>query len=195
MQANEANKAIVRHVFIDPRQWVTNYADYLYNYALNRIADMEEARDLVQETFLAGLENMNQFENRSSEKTWLTGILKHKIIDVYRKRSSLKNIPAAEKDQPDFFEAETGHWNEDQVPAVFGIEQPGTVENKEFHGILLKCIQKLPPLWMSVFTMKHMDDEKSDTICSALKVSASNFWVIIHRAKLNLRACLQKNWN
>jgi len=195
MQANETEKAILNKVLIDPRQWVDNYADYLYNYALNRISDMEEARDLVQETFLAALENINRFESRSSEKTWLTGILKHKIIDIYRKRSSLKNISLSEKDQHDFFDAETGHWRPDHMPEVFGVEKTATLENKEFHGILLKCIQKLPPLWMSVFTMKHIDDEKSDMICTALKVSSSNFWVIIHRAKLNLRACLQKNWN
>jgi RNA polymerase sigma-70 factor (ECF subfamily) len=66
--------------------------------------------------------------------------------------------------------------------------------SKEFEQILKKCLQKLPALWMSVFTMKHIDEESTETICSELKVSAGNFWVIIHRAKVNLRACLQKNW-
>ena len=66
--------------------------------------------------------------------------------------------------------------------------------NKEFNSILQKCMQKLPVLWLSIFTMKHMDDQSTDMICSELKITQSNFWVIIHRTKLNLRACLQKNW-
>jgi RNA polymerase sigma-70 factor (TIGR02943 family) len=183
---------------IDPHKWVASHADYLYSYALTRINDEEQARDLVQETFLAALEKVKQFEGRSSERTWLTAILKNKVIDVYRKKSSAfakrTDIAEAEHDQDDFFDPADGHWNPTHWPQPFGIETNDPLMTKEFNGILQKCMQKLPALWLSVFTMKHMDDESTATICSELKVSDSNFWVIIHRTKLNLRSCLQKNW-
>ncbi|RXF70578.1 sigma-70 family RNA polymerase sigma factor [Arcticibacter tournemirensis] len=183
---------------LDPHLWVSKYADYLYTYAIVRINDEDLARDLVQETFLAALERIQNFEGRSTEKTWLTAILKNKIIDVYRSKSSgPAKGPAvwvAEGTYGDFFDPDDGHWNDQHRPAMLGIEQPDALENKEFQRILQACMKKLPALWLSVFTMKHIDDESTEMICRELKVTSSNFWVIIHRTKVNLRSCLQKNW-
>jgi len=182
---------------LDPRHWVEAHADYLYGYALPRLNDEEQAKDLVQETFLAALERKEKFEGKSSERTWLTAILKNKIIDVYRKRSSglkMAAVKEAEEELQDFFNADDGHWNKAHTPQPFGIENQDPLQDKEFNGIFQKCMQKLPALWMAVFTMKHIDDAATDIICSELKISQANFWVIIHRAKLNLRACLQRNW-
>jgi RNA polymerase sigma-70 factor (ECF subfamily) len=181
---------------LNPHNWVAAYADYLYSFAIMRLNDEELAKDLVQETFLAALQKIDAFEGKSSERTWLTAILKNKIIDVYRKKSSgLKttDIREAEQEQDDFFAAD-GHWKTEHGPKEFGMEDKDHLVSKEFEAVLKKCLQKLPALWMAVFTMKHIEDESTDAICSELKVSASNFWVIIHRAKLNLRACLQRNW-
>lgn len=177
-------------------QWVELYADYLYAYAIMRVNDAELARDLVQDTFLSGLEQIERFEGRSSERTWLTAILKNKIIDGYRKRSSAKAVNAfLSDDNPTAcFERGNGHWTAEHEPRSFGMEDFDPFINKEFNGILNECMQKLPSLWLSVFTMKHMDDEATDMICKVLKITSSNFWVIIHRSKVNLRACLQKNW-
>ncbi|WP_114941641.1 sigma-70 family RNA polymerase sigma factor [Mucilaginibacter endophyticus] len=181
-----------------PRLWVTRHADYLYKYALTRINDQELARDLVQETFLAGLERLQKFEGKSTERTWLTAILKNKIIDVYRKKASAfvnePGMTSAEQETDDFFEPDAHNWKPNHRPAEFGIEQTDLLESKEFELILQKCLRKLPSLWLSVFTMKHLDDEPTDIICNDLRISPSNFWVIIHRAKLSLRECLQKNW-
>jgi RNA polymerase sigma-70 factor (TIGR02943 family) len=143
------------------------------------------------------LEKVAKFEGKSSERTWLTAILKNKIIDVYRKKSSgLQNkvVKEAEDEQHDFFNADDGHWINDNGPKEFGIEDKDRLVSREFELIMQKCLQKLPALWMSVFTMKHIDEEATEIICTELKVTAANFWVIIHRAKLNLRACLQRNW-
>lgn len=181
---------------LKPQQWVSAHADYLYAFARARIANEEQAKDLVQETFLAALQRVNQFEGKSSERTWLTAILKNKIIDVYRKKSAVivsSAITDAERDQQGFFDPNDGHWNVEHRPKHIGFED-NPLESKEFNQILKACMEKLPPLWLSVFTMKHIDDEASETICAELNVTSSNFWVIIHRAKLNLRACLQKNW-
>lgn len=182
---------------LNPHQWVAAHADYLYGFAITRINNEELARDLVQDTFLAALQKTTGFQGKSSERTWLTAILKNKIIDVYRKKSSgLQNITEkeAEDEQNDFFNADDGHWTKSSGPKEFGIEDTDKLVGKEFEAIMKRCLQKLPALWMSVFTMKHIDEEPTETICTELKVTQANFWVIIHRAKLNLRACLQRNW-
>jgi len=181
-----------------PQEWVNKYADYLYGYAIIRISDEEMARDLVQDTFLAALEKVEKFEGRSSEITWLTAILKNKITDIYRKKSSglLKRQETSTEEQnpDDFFEVDDGHWKVAYQPQAFGLETYNPLMGKEFNNILKRCMQKLPSLWLAVFTMKHMDEETTEAICSKLKVTSSNYWVIIHRAKVSLRACLQKNW-
>ncbi|GAA4099835.1 sigma-70 family RNA polymerase sigma factor [Mucilaginibacter panaciglaebae] len=190
-----SNQILVPHT-INPHKWVDNYADYLYAYALSRINDEEQARDLVQEVFLAALEKADHFEGRSSERTWLTAILKNKIIDIYRKRSpglNNKTSKTDDKTYDDFF-YEDGHWREEHWPKELGVEDQDPLHNKELNRVLQQCMQKLPALWLAVFTMKHMEEESSENICKQLKVTSANFWVIIHRAKLNLRACLQKNW-
>jgi RNA polymerase sigma-70 factor (TIGR02943 family) len=181
---------------LNPHKWVDNYADYLYAYAITRIRDEEQARDLVQEVFLAALERIDRFEGKSSERTWLTAILKNKIIDVYRKKSSglvTVDVKIGEQTDQNFFH-EDGHWREEHWPREFGVDGHDLLHSKEFNQVLQKCLQKLPTLWLAVFSMKHMEDEATETICAELKVSSANFWVIIHRTKLNLRACLQKTW-
>lgn len=181
---------------LDPKNWVRAYADYLYAFAITRVNNEEQARDLVQEVFLSGLQSKHKFAGKSSERTWLTGILKNKIVDVYRKKASglkTEEIGQGELAETDFFQEE-GHWKREHWPQHFGIEDADPLHQKEFNYILQKCLDKLPALWLSVFTMKHLDDEATDTVCAELRITAANYWVIIHRAKLNLRACLQKNW-
>lgn len=186
-----------RQFHCDPLSWAEKYADYLYSFAMSRLRDEEAARDLVQDTFLAALQQLTLFEGNSSEKTWLSAILKNKISDFYRKKASrgLKEITQAETVQQDFFDAETGHWHPAHAPQELGLETDNPLLVKELGNILTKCLEKLPALWFSVFSMKHMDDLESDKICLDLKLTDSNFWVIMHRTKLNLRACLQKHWS
>ncbi len=107
-----------------------------------------------------------------------------------------KGVDATNSDDTDtdFFDHNDGHWREQHRPAELGIEQADALENKEFQKILEACMKKLPALWFSVFSMKHIDDETTEMICSELKLTSSNFWVIIHRTKVNLRSCLQKYW-
>lgn len=198
MQTPEPEPETSGNNTLDPQRWVSNYADYLYAYARFRINDQDMARDLVQETFLAALERREKFQGKSTEKTWLTAILKNKIVDAYRAKSIVVSNGLAathtEDTATDFFDPIDGHWNKQHRPVQLGIEHPNALENKEFESIFLACMKKLPALWFSVFAMKHMEDETTEMICSELKLSESNFWVIIHRAKINLRSCIQKNW-
>lgn len=193
---------IAKNQQLSPQLWVQNHSDYLYSYALTRLNDEEQARDLVQETFLAALEKVHSFEGKSAERTWLTAILKNKVIDCYRKKSSRTNDVSLDNsslensisDQQRLFNPSDGHWNSEYAPAEFGADIYDPLAEKEFNLILQQCLKKLPVLWLSVFTMKYMDEEMTETICTGLGITSANFWVIIHRAKLNLRACLQKNW-
>jgi len=197
---NETDKGLTsKSLHSNPISWVEKYADYLYGFAMSRLRDEDVAKDLVQDTFLAGLQRLDRFEGNSEEKTWLTAILKNKIADFYRKQSAngLRDLKLsdAEGEQREFFDTESGHWNEKYRPQVFGLEADNPLMMKELSDILNECLAKLPGLWFSVFSMKHMDDLASELICTELKLTAANFWVIMHRTKLNLRACLQKNWN
>jgi len=181
----------------DPIGWVEKYADYLYHFALTRLRDEEVARDLVQDTFLAALQQLGKFEGKSDEKTWLTAILKNKVVDFFRKQGSkgLQQVVKAENEQQVFFDPDNGHWNAQHYPKAFGLDDDNPMLTKELGYILNSCLKKLPALWFAVFSMKHMDDLKSEKICAELRLTDSNFWVIMHRTKLNLRACLQKHWN
>lgn len=181
----------------DPQQWVCQYADHLYSYAMVRLDNEHLARDLVQETFLAALEKLDQFRGDSTERTWLTAILKYKVIEVYRKRNSGLSTDRAKQEaepEPEFFEMDNGHWKEVYAPRILGVEDTDPLANKELMAILRICLQKLPALWLSVITMKHLDEAETKVICRELKLTAANFWVIIHRAKVNLRACIEKAW-
>lgn len=185
------NRVADRVETCDPKQWVDRYADYLFKYAIARLNDEEIAKDLVQETFFSALKGLDKFAGKSSEKTWLTSILKHKIIDIYRK-DYVRNTNLIAEDE--YFNAEDGHWKTNRAPQLLGIEQQDPLNNKEFNQTLQLCFKKLPALWATVFTMKHVDDEPTETILLSMNISSSNFWVIIHRTKLSLRACLQSNW-
>ena len=183
---------------VQPTTWVKDYADYLFHFAHQRVDQVELANDLVQETFLSALENIHQFEGRSSELTWLRSILRNKIIDYYRKQSSglnkaLMNIPEKSDESKDFFD-ENGIWRQEYAPHDFSARSDDKLNAKEFYKVLEYCMKKLPNLWSAVFTMKHIDEEESGVICQHLNITSSNYWVIIHRAKLNLRECFQNNW-
>lgn len=190
---NQVLKA-AENLTLTPQLWVERYADFLYKYAVVRVNDDEIAKDLLQETFFSALKGVSNFKGESSERTWLVAILKHKIVDHYRKTSNLRSKSATNQNtEEEFFEEDNGHWNKENRPVEFNSVKD-ELEEKEFTAVLKKCIKKMPELWAAVFTMKHIDEEETEDILKQLSISSANFWVIIHRSKLNLRACLQKNW-
>jgi RNA polymerase sigma-70 factor (ECF subfamily) len=180
-------------------RWVKEYADYLFYFAYQRVDDIELANDLVQDTFLSALENQDKFEGRSSELTWLRTILKNKIIDNYRKQSTglgkISFVSSFSQDETNDFFDDNGIWKDEFAPRPFHVEADEKLYAKEFYKVLAFCMKKLPKLWSAVFSMKHIDEEESTIICEALRISNANYWVIIHRAKLKLRNCLQNNWS
>jgi RNA polymerase sigma-70 factor (TIGR02943 family) len=178
---------------LSPDKWITNYADYLFSYAIYRINDREQAEDLVQETFLSAYKSREQYQGNANEKTWLTSILKNKIIDLYRKKSRTSKVVITELDYGYFFNEEGGsHWNNLTAPKAMPISGLESLQQKELNQIIDQCMELLPSTWNQVSKMKLIDDEKTETICKAFDITPSNFWVIMHRAKLQLRDCIEK---
>ena len=180
---------------LNPEKWVSNHSDYLYNYALYKVSNQEIAQDLVQETFIAGLKGAQSFQGKSTERTWLVSILKRKVIDHYRRENVRKNTSSLDYNSPFIAEgAYKNHWNEDRGPSKWSLDKSNNLETEEFQAILNYCMSLLPEKWRSAFHLKMMEECSGDEICKELDLSSSNLWVIIHRAKLKLRECIEKNW-
>ncbi len=178
---------------LTPEKWVDNQADYLFNYAITRVNNHEVAKDLVQETFFAGLKAMANFQGKASERTWLISILKRKIIDYYRKINSAKG--KAEVKMNFYTEGEReGEWIEERVPNSWKGEIEKDIENRELGAVLERCIDALPEKYSIVFRMKTIDQFETEEICKELNITSSNLWVIIHRARTQLRRCMEVNW-
>jgi len=175
-------------------EWVNQYADILYNYVVQRVKDIHIAKDLVQDTFLSAWKNIENYTGEASVKTWLFTILKNKIIDHYRKSSYrlTADLSETEADEFKFFDG-AEHWKETAYPLNWGTNQQTTLETKEFYLILTNCKKKLKQIQEIVFNLKYMDDYSSEEICKELNITASNYWVLIHRAKVQLRSCLELN--
>ncbi len=179
----------------NPAEWVDQHGDALYRFALLRLKDPHVAEDLVQETFLSALQGIDRFKGGSALRTWLIGILKHKIIDHFRKTA--KEVPASdlipweEEDDRDYFN-ESGHWKRQLIEWEDSPE--GLLENKEFWKTFQSCLANLPETHRRAFTLREVDGVKSEDICKILSITSSNLWVMLHRSRAKLRKCLDANW-
>ena len=183
------------HPPLDPGKWVEKFSDLLFRFAILRVNDRELAKDLVQDTFLAALKNVSGYRGELSEKNWLMMILKNKIIDQYRKHATSKEVlNESEPEQTDIFFDEKDHWKVKTAPQTWTTAPEHEFEQGEFSEILQKCVSKLSQIMQTVFSMKYLDEEDSDVICKELTITSSNYWVLIHRSKLQVRACIEKNW-
>ena len=186
---------------IDPLNWVDTYSDELYGYAMSKTSKPEVAEDLVQETFLAALNSLSNFKGDSSERTWLYSILKHKISDYYRKASTKREIPNAklsnEEGRESFIDNrfdQHDSWTGAGSPKDWGITYDNSYENKELGAVLDACLENLPSNQKQIITAKLIEGEKTENICKDFNITSTNYWVIMHRAKLQLRDCLESNW-
>ncbi|MCH4551557.1 MULTISPECIES: sigma-70 family RNA polymerase sigma factor [Aestuariibaculum] len=177
---------------INPNKWIDLYSDYLYNYTISRVNDREVAQDLVQDTFFAGLKSMKNFKGESSERTWLISILKRKIIDYYRKINSNKG--QAEVRMTFNTDEDEGDWLEERVADPFDKTAEDAMENTELGDAIYNCLSKLPEKQAQVFRMKTIEGQDTEVICNELNITASNLWVIIHRARTAMAECLKENW-
>lgn len=170
--------------------WVDKYADYLFHYSFVRVGDEDVAKDLIQETYYSAIKGLDKFEGKSSDKTWLTAILKRKIFDYYKTKN--RTIPESKL----FFTEDgddKGHWNKLHGPGEMNFAEKD-MERSELMEIIMKCLSFLPSKTAAVFKLKNLYNYHSDNICEELGISKSNYWVLTHRAKLQLRDCMEERW-
>jgi RNA polymerase sigma-70 factor (TIGR02943 family) len=177
-----------------PENWVNLHGNYLMRFAFLRVNSREIAEDLVQEALLAGVKAFENFEGRSQVRTWLIGILKNKIIDHMRRHARKEGNEIMEEDT----ETLDRHFNR------FGIwnrilpnwaDDPETLQNRsEFMRALEGCLRKLPERSRQAFMLKNFENVDSEEVCNILNLTTSNLWVLLHRARLSLRECIEENW-
>jgi len=165
----------------------------LLRFARSQLRNDAWAEDAVSDTLLAALEKPQSFAGQSQLKTWLVGILKHKVVDQLRRHSReatvLTNDDGEDLDeslfQPD------GHWRE--APQDWGNPEAACGQ-RQFFEVLEACMEHLPPTQGRVFMMREWLELETDEICKELTITATNLWVLLHRARLRLRECLQAQW-
>lgn len=179
----------------DPARWLQEYGDVLFGYALKRLHNTTQAEDVVQETLLAALKASASYSGLSSEKTWLVGILKHKITDLIRKQvreSTVDNIHAlsdssVEKGIDELFD-DRGHWI--RPPQDWGNPEK-MLHNQQFMEFFRLCLERLKPMHAQIFSLKELSGQTIEDICNELDVTATNCSVMLYRARMGLRRCLE----
>lgn len=191
------SKAKIQLKQINPDEWVDEHGDLLYRYALSRVSDESVAEDLVQETFLSALKGVSEFKGNSSVETWLVSILKRKIIDYYRKKSRMDDkIAEGDLSETADFYAEgamKGRWKPDAAPQDWRIDPESQTETEGFMQLLYECMKTLSEGVASVFTLHELEQMDTDAICKELEITSSNVWVRLHRARSQLRKCLERS--
>jgi RNA polymerase sigma-70 factor (ECF subfamily) len=178
----------------EPEGWVDRHGDCLYRYALLRLRAPDVAADVVQETFLEALRGLCSFTGRSSERTWLVGILKHKIADHLRKtarRQAVGNGLASEAEARSDFDRR-GHWR--AGPAQWRGDPARDVETREFWDAFGGCLSKLPRGLAEAFFLRELDGLSSEEVQQHLGITPANLWARLHRARSLLRSCLEAGW-
>lgn len=182
----------------DPNDWVEQHGDYLFRYALIRVRNESVAEDLVQDTLLAVFQGKERFSSQSTERGWLTGILRHKILDHFRRLNRERTVGQEETwpDEPSRQFDDLGRWQRepDCGPSDWGADAATLMERKEFMAALKDCLAKLPPRSAEAFILREMEGVDSEDIQEIMGVTPANFWVLLHRARMQLRCDLERNW-
>jgi RNA polymerase sigma-70 factor, ECF subfamily len=180
---------------IDPLE-LQKHRPQLLRFAMLQLRNATAAEDVVQETLLAALQSGSSFAGQSSVKTWLVGILKHKIIDAIRKQSREQPLESADdetdiEDLQDAVYGADGHFREQ--PADWGNPE-AALNQRKFFEVLERCMEGLPKKTARAFVMREVMGLETDEVCKELAITASNCWVLLHRARMALRECLEGRW-
>ncbi len=165
----------------------------LLKYARLQLRNDAWAEDAVSETLLAALERPDGFAGRSQLKTWLVGVLKHKLVDQIRR--NCRELSTSREDEEDLDEQlfdSSGHWRD--APGDWGDDPEQALRQLDFMRVLEACVDKLPGQQGRLFMMREWLELDTEEICKALAISPTNLWVMLHRARLRLRECLELNW-
>lgn len=180
---------------LNAQTWLDEHGDYLFSYALLKVKDTHVAEDLVQETLLAAVAAKNTFSNRSTLRTWLTGILKHKLIDHFRRQGReiviTDLVDQNEDDHLDRFFDTSGRWID--KPEAFP-DPESTFQQKQFRAVFKDCLSGLKPRQAEVFLAKEIHGMSNEEICKHFSLNPTNVWILMHRARLYLHKCLKTHW-
>ena len=177
---------------LDAQTWLTEHGDYLFRVARRQLHSDELAEDAVQETLLAALSAQTRYAGEASPRTWLTGILKHKIVDLIRRQVREVGLPRDEYDEEaiDSLFKQNGHWVEPLRP--WG-NPHNEAELSQLRRVLDKCADGLKPVMAQVFSLREVGGMETAEICKELGITPTNCWVLLHRARLFMRECLELN--
>ena len=183
---------------LNPAHWLDKYGDYLYRYALMRVRDSAIAEDILQETLLAAFGSCHNHAGLSSERTWLVGIMKHKVVDYFRRIARMKQFQLTiDQDETEFFENSgpwRGHWREDQAPLSWPFDAATLLETREFWETFDRCLSQLSQQTAIAFTLREIDGLSANEICEVLQITPNNLFVILHRGRAKLRHLLETEW-
>ena len=178
---------------------IESHRGYLVRYALSQLRDQQLAEEAVQEALLAALEAIGGFDGRSTLRTWLTSILRFKVIDIQRRLTAERSHVAIDDERlvedheawlDDMFD-ETGHW---KSPPQAWNDPEAALEQRRFWEAFEMCLAALPSTASRVFFKREVMGEETPVICQDEGITSSNCWVILHRARIALRSCLERNW-
>ena len=183
----------------DPRfAEIESHRPYLLRYAMSQLRDGQLAEEAVQEALVSALESVGSFNGDSSLRTWLTSILRFKVIDLQRRavadRARFEAAGVADADEEAWLDAlfdEPGHWRE---PPKAWSDPEAALDQRRFWEAFERCLDRLPSNWARVFFLREIAGDGTEAICKEERITPSNCWVILHRARVALRSCLEKHW-
>ena len=168
---------------------INQYSNALYKRAYFKTSNKEAAEDIVQETFIAALKNVEKFKGNSSVKTWLMSILNFKVADYFRKKYKNNELSIGDNTVSEQLFDKNGAWGEHSALTAWE-EEPNLLDRPEFNTALSSCLDHLPEKSRIAVRFKYIDNKKGEEICKELGISPTNYWQLLHRAKLQLRKCL-----
>lgn len=177
----------------DPSRWLETHGDVMFAFAYSRLRDRDAAEEVVQEAFLGALRNLDMFSNRGAEGAWLMGILKRKVVDYLRGKAK-KELSLDGEDQvvTRLFDRQ-GNWSESAKKN--GALKLDAIEQGEFREIFRTCLEGLPGNQAAVFVRKEVQQESTEDVCKELRITSTNLWVLMHRARLRLAECIKSRWD
>lgn len=178
----------------DPSVWLDEHGDALYKYAFMRVRNEATAEDLVQETLLAAIQAIKTYQGQSSERTWLIGILKHKLMDYFRKAA--REIQFEDDEQINELVDKQSYNERGQLNIeIKNWSQPEkALEQDEFWHTIYSCVDNLPQRFATIFLLREVDGFETDELCKTLDMSPSNLWTTLSRIRKKMQQCLDANW-
>ncbi len=180
---------------LNPEQWLDTYGDALFRYAFSRVQNRNLAEDLVQDTLLAAIQAKDQFAHESSQKTWLIGILKHKVLDYYRskyKKAEFESADDVSDELEKLYFDEKDHWQ--YHPQAWSSPETA-LSQKDFWVVFNECLLGLPSSMADLFILREHENLSAEQLCKVFDIkTTNNVWVTLSRARMRLRHCLDKRW-